>query len=138
MKNVLILIVLCFSITTFAQKVKLKKGEVLLDGVAILKYEKKFLGEKINLFDLKTNDELIEIYLNNNGTVTYVEDNYTQIKFLKSGDLVEIANDKSWKKWIKWLISKDVIQKDGSINYEKLPLFIKNYDENITNRTVRN
>lgn len=131
--------ILLLSLNTSAQKIKLKKGEVLLDGKAILKYEKEMWGtHKIHLFSLDSEDELIEINNNKNETPTYQNDDFVQIKFLKIGESVEMKTNKPFYKMIEWLVEKKIISTDGKINEENIELFIKNYDENITNRTVRN
>jgi len=131
-------IVLLLSLTVNAQKIKLKKGEVLLDGKAIMKYEKEIWGvHKMHLFSLDTEDELIEINHNDNETKRYYDDDFVQIRFLSSGELVEMKMDKSFKKMIEWLIKKKIIATDGKVIENNIALFVKNYDENITNRTVR-
>ena len=45
--------------------------------------------------------------------------------------------NKPFKKIIEWMIKKKVITEEGAVDTDKLELFVKNYDENITNRTVR-
>ena len=122
----------------FSQKIKLKKGKVLVDGKAIMKYERESWGVyKVNLFSLETDDELIELNKNDNEAKAYYDDDFLQIRFLTLGKIAEVKTKKSFKKIIGWLLKKKVITANGEINEEKIDLFIKNYDENITNRTVR-
>ncbi|MFK7747317.1 MAG: hypothetical protein AB8B65_02895 [Kordia sp.] len=138
-KVVLTIIIGLFAFTANAQKVKLKRGEVLLDGNAIFKFEREVFGVyKIHLYSLESDDEIIEINKNDNETSTYYDDDFVQIRFLSEGKLVELKMDRSFKKIIQWIIKKKVIMKSGKINKEKLDLFIKNYHENITSRTFRN
>lgn len=126
------------SLTICAQKIKLKKEEVLLDGNAIMKYEKEMWGvHKIHLYTLDTDKELIEINNNDNETTKYYDDDFVQIRFLTNGEMVEMKLNKSFPKIIEWLIKKKIITVDGKINEDNIELFVKNYDENITNRTVR-
>ena len=37
----------------------------------------------------------------------------------------------------EWLVQNKVIDNTGKLNEEKVDLIIKNYDENITERTIR-
>ena len=52
--------------------------------------------------------------------------------------MAEIKLNKSWKSIISWLMKNKIINNQGEVNNDKVELFIKNYDENITNRTIRN
>lgn len=122
----------------FSQKVKLKKGKVLVDGKEIMTYKRESWGAyKLHLFSLKSEDELIELNKNDNETSTYYDDDFLQIRFLTQGKVAEVKDKRSFKKIIQWLIKKKVITENGELNTDKVDLFIKNYDENITNRTVR-
>lgn len=135
----LLVIVITFS-SVNAQKIKLKKGEVLLDGKAIMKYERYSMDiQKLELYSLDSDEELISINKNNNETSGYYDDDYIQIKFLTVGEIVENKmTAKSFKYFIGWLIKKKIISTDGTLNEKNIPLFVKNNDENITNRTMRN
>lgn len=134
---VLIIVILTANITC-AQKVKLKKDQVLLDGKAIMSFEKEMWGvHKIHLYTLNTQDELIEINNNDNETERYYDDDFVQIRFLTQGKIVELKMNKSFKKVIEWLLKKKIIDSNGSLLEENIDLFVKNYDENITNRTIR-
>ncbi len=139
MKTVFLFLSLLLSFSMVnAQKIKLKKGNILLDGKEIMKFEREDWGtQKISLYTLSDNKEQILMIKNKNETPRYFDDDFVQIKFLQSGDMVEMKSTKSWKGIIKWLIKQNVISEDGIINEENLPLFVKNYDENITNRTIR-
>lgn len=139
MKRIFTLIMLsCLAFSVQSQTIKFKKGKVLLDGAHIMNYDKQIMGiYKIHLFSLKSNDEIMEIVQNDNETSGYYDDDFIQIKFLKTGDLVELKSDKTFRKLITWLIQKKVMNTQGEIIESNLDLFIKNYDENITDRTVR-
>lgn len=137
-KTALLLTLLLLATIAQAQKVKLKKDQVLLDGKAIMSYEKEMWGvHKIHLFTLDTQDELIEINNNDNETDKYYDDDFVQIRFLTQGKMVELKSNKSFKKMIEWLIKKKIIDTNGTLLVDNIDLFVKNYDENITNRTVR-
>ena len=67
-----------------------------------------------------------------------LRDDFIKIKFLDIGKKLEFKFPKTLKGIVKWLVQKKIITLDGEINYDKVDLFIENYDENITNRTIRN
>ncbi|WP_299107201.1 hypothetical protein [uncultured Tenacibaculum sp.] len=120
----------------FAQKVKFKKGKVLVDGKEILKIERQ--GTEATLYSLEGDDEVIYLNYESNGTLHYHEDDYVVIFFSKEEIKVETSRIKgSRKRVIKALIKNKVLDMNGEINLEKLKKFAKKYDENITNRTVR-
>lgn len=125
--------------TSFSQKVKLKKRKVLLDGKEILSYEKRGFGTEITFYSLKNNEEIAEMYQENNGTNTYIEDDYKVMFFSTSEIKIESSriHSRGWKYVIKLLIKNKVLDVNGQIDSEKLKKFAKKYDENITNRTIR-
>lgn len=141
MKQKLLLTSMLFIGTIFiltAQKVKLKKGNVLVDGKEIMTYDREDWGtQKIHLYSDDKTEQLLMIK-NDNETSGYYEDDFIQIKFLQIGEMVEMKSDKSWKGLISWLFKQEIIDMKGIVNEEKIALFIKNYDENITDRTLRN
>ena len=139
LKRTLLLIGLII-ITNFAnsQSIKLKKGYVLLDGKEILKYERENSGVyQIHFFDLKDDNEVLFIKKNNNETIHDVEDDYTEIKFIELRKGLEIKQNRTWAGYLEWLIKNKVLNYDGTINEDKAEALIENYDENISNRTIR-
>ncbi|AZJ34742.1 hypothetical protein [Tenacibaculum singaporense] len=127
-----------FTQVSLAQKIKLKKGKVLLDGKEILKYEREDFGVyQIHFYSLDSDDEILFFKRNDNETSSYFDDDYTQIKFLGFKKSLEIKQKKSWKKYLLWLIKKKVLDKNGKLNEDKADDLIENYDENITGRTIR-
>jgi hypothetical protein len=126
------------NITSFSQEIKLKDGKVLIDGKEILSYERQNWGDmEIHFYNLGTKDEVLYMKKNSNETRTYYEDDFTQIRFLTFGKSLETKIDKSWKKFVEWLFQNKVLDDKGQFNEEKVDLFIKNYDEKITARTIR-
>jgi hypothetical protein len=135
-KKLLIIVFLFGTLLSHAQDIKLKKGIVYCDDKEILTYTSEIFGVfQYHFFTLDTKEEILFIKKNDNGTTKF-EDDFTQIKFLKFGKMAETKQDKPWKKYILWLIQNKVLDTNGILNEEKIDLFIKNYDENITNRTV--
>ena len=126
------------TVTTFSQEIKLKDGKVLIDGKEILSYERQNWGDmEIHFYNLETKDEVLYMKKNSNETRTYYEDDFTQIRFLTYGKLLETKIDKPWKKFVEWLFQNKVFDNAGKFNEEKVDLLIKNYDEKITARTIR-
>ncbi len=137
-KTLTLLAFLTFSNLISAQEVKLKKEKVLLDEVEILKYEREDFGVyQIHFYDLKNNDEILFIKRNDNETKGYLDDDYTQIKFIGLKKGLEVKQKKTWSSYLEWLIKNKVINSDGTLNEEKVDALIENYDENITKRTIR-
>ena len=126
------------TVTSFSQEIKLKSGKVLLDGKEILSYERQDWGDmEIHFYSLETKDEVLYMKKNSNETPKYYEDDFTQIRFLLFGKLLETKIDKPQKKLVEWLFQNKVLDNTGHFNEEKVDLFIKNYDEKITARTIR-
>lgn len=124
------------SLFSNAQKVKFKKGKVLVDGKEILKIERQ--GSEATFYSLDGDDEVFYLNYENNGTLHYHNDDYVLIFF--SDEEIRVETSKiggSRKRVVKTLIKNKVLDLSGKINSEKLRKFAKKYDENITNRTVR-
>lgn len=130
----------------FSQEVKIKKDKVFIDGNLFLKYEKiNILTHSV--YDLNDN-EILFVSFKDNETPQYSDDDFYILNFttkkikVESSDYSRIASfmnsKKTMQKLIKWLLKDRVINKDGTINSEKLNVFFDKYDENITNRTIRN
>ena len=132
----LLLIGLFTTYVSLSQDIKLSKGKVLCDGKEILSFTKEIFGEyQYHFFTLDSKEEILFIKKNDNQTKTF-DDDFTQIKFLQLGKMVETRLDKPWKKYIEWLMQNKVLDNNGKLDEEKVNLFIKNYNENITNRTI--
>ena len=90
-KIILFLIILLTASTTQAQKIKLKKGDVLLEDEKIMTYEREGWGtQKIHLFSLDNTKEQVLMIKNNNETPKNYDDDFLQIKFLNLGEMVEL------------------------------------------------
>ncbi|WP_431164588.1 hypothetical protein [Tenacibaculum halocynthiae] len=135
-----IAVILLFTSFGYSQKVRFKKGKVIVDKKEILSYEKNgFLGSEITLYSLDGENEIAEMFHERNGTNSYQEDDYKKLFFTNEEIKIESGRIKfrGWKYVIKLLIRNKVLGMDGKINLAKLKKFAKKYDENITNRTVR-
>lgn len=140
---------LCINAVSAQKKdVKIKDDKVLVDDAQILKYEKINIDE--HSFYSLNDDELINYQYKNNGTDQYYDDDYFIINFINEKIKVESVNRdrvtsglgmnsrKNMEKMIEWLLKEKVLNADGTINAEKLETFSQKYNENVTDRTVRN
>ncbi|WP_291116834.1 hypothetical protein [Flavobacterium sp. UBA6135] len=137
MKNLFLVVFVLFGISiSNAQKFNFKKDKVLLDGKEILKNDWEYIGSNVvyHLYDLETGDEIIMIKTDDNSTKNYSDDDYVRIRFPKSDKELEMKGRMMLKAYLQILHKNKVLNDDGSINEIKLDEFIKNYDENISNR----
>jgi len=137
MKNLFLVVFVLFGISiSNAQKFNFKKDKVLLDGKEILKNDWEYIGSNVvyHLYDLETGDEIIMIKTDDNSTKDYNDDDYVRIRFPKSDKELEMKGRMMLKAYLQILHKNKVLNDDGSINEIKLDEFIKNYDENISNR----
>lgn len=146
-KLLLLLLSIVISIALNAQTVELNKKDntISIDGSTVLKYKKKQL---VNWSIYNTNgEELVYFTILDNGTPNYKDDDYYAITFIAQNVRVE-SNDysniqtffnfnKALQKFVTWLVEEKVMNIDGSINEEKVNVFYRKYDQNITNRTIR-
>ena len=137
LKNILLIIIAILSMSIVnAQKVKLKKGKVILEKKEILKYEKSAM--ELSLYELNEDDEIIFIKWMDNETTNYIEDDFIKIHFIKLDLVCELSSGYGRKGIINKLLKEKVLSPNGKFNEEKAEKFVKKYDENITNRTFRN
>jgi len=116
-----------------AQKVKLKKGKVLLEKIEILKYEKTQAGNNLSIYNLD-DDELIFVKRN---VSQNPQNTYATITFLEMNLSFETSSDLTFfKRLINRLLKDKVITDLGAVDKEKAKRFAEKYDENITDRTI--
>ena len=118
------------------KKIKFKygKGYLLVDKKETFKL--KYSAGYFYIYDLETNEELMYIYLNDNETMHNMDDDYVKVYFNKSEKMFE---SKSHHRIVMaQLINNKVFDSDWNLVEENIEKFIKKYDENISNRTIRN
>ncbi|WP_177733859.1 hypothetical protein [Flavobacterium inviolabile] len=122
---------------SYSQKIKFKNDKVLADDKELFKTERTgvFGANGFIFIPLNSNKPLFSLIANNGGTHMHLDDDYTQIKFLTIGQKAEIRGG-NLKEAIKLLLKNEIIKDDGTLDEAKIDLFIKNYDENISERTV--
>lgn len=95
----------------------MKKDEVLLDDKKIFNYKIVSWGVyELHLSSIETNKEVIMISRRDNETPKFYDDDYVQIKFLQFGKSLEMKTDRTWKKFILWLLENEAIDKTGNIS----------------------
>ncbi|AKK73131.1 hypothetical protein HX13_00265 [Chryseobacterium sp. P1-3] len=130
----------------FSQEVTIKDDKVTVDGKQILKAEKINLAQ-YSFFSMKNDDEVLLYKYMDNGTPSYVNDDFFILNFLtakvkvESTDLGKVSNfmnsRKGMEKVVRWLLKERVLTPDGELNPDRLAIFKEKYDENITARTHR-
>lgn len=120
-KTILIVIFIMLGMSfSNAQEVEIKDEKVLLDGKAILKYEKININQH-SFYDFEDN-EVLMFKLSDNETPDYQDDNFYTLNFLtlkkkiQSTDFSHIVSGmglnsrKNMQKLIKWLIKEKVFR----------------------------
>lgn len=118
-----------------AQKVKLKKDVVYVDGEAAFSYAKKTSGTELVVYTLNTKDELLTVIFYS-GNKEIRDDNYYKLVFTNENKLMEYTRPYWNKSLIVWLLEQNILTIDGKMNPDKIDLFITKYDENISERTM--
>ena len=139
MKRIVLIIAMFVSFCAFSQEVKLKKGEVLIDGNAWLKYQDcggfdstcSLLtkeGEEIIFFKwIKVAGAEPKTQSNPQGNLTYVE-----VSFLGLNKKFEIQ--KTQKNIIEIIYNGKVINEDGTLNEEKVNRVVEKYGTEFSDR----
>lgn len=138
-KSILTTLLTLMAMLCFSQEVKFKKDLIFVDKKEFLSFEKggTFGAVSYDLHELVSKKRIITLVYNNGGTHMELSDDYTQIKFITTGVKAEISGG-DLRQAIKILLKNEVLTADGTIDESKIELFIKNYDENISNRTIIN
>ena len=138
-KSILTTLLTLMAMLCFSQEVKFKKDLIFVDKKEFLSFEKggTFGAVSYDLHELVSKKRIITLVYNNGGTHMELSDDYTQIKFITTGVKAEISGG-DLRQAIKILLKNEVLTADGTIDESKIELFIKNYDENISNRIIIN
>jgi len=119
-----------------AQKIKIKKDKVLLDGKEILNIDWSGWSLETTIYELNTENEIVFAKTHPNGTLNYSDDDYLQILFMTLDKELEISDRKYGKGLVKWLFKNKIFDSIGKLNPKKVETLIKKYDEKITERTM--
>lgn len=142
MKNILLITLFCLitPATLCAQqlthkdvKFKYKKGYVFVQKKEVLK-----LRYSIGYFyvsDLNNGEEMMYFRINDNETPSYFDDDYVKVFFNDSEK--EFESKSHQRILMAQMINEGVFDSDWNLVEENVDKFIRKYDENISNRTVR-
>jgi hypothetical protein len=133
MKKSFSILFLCFSILTFSQDIKFKKGIVYIDDQECLKYEAE--GNNVSFQNLDGDDIISIQYLRPDGTQ---ESLYTKVIFLEYQQELTSKNYIYTKKALVERLLKSKALENCTLNEEKLQSFILKYDEKVEERLNRN
>lgn len=114
-------------------KFKYKKGYVFVQKKEVLK-----LRYSIGYFyvsDLNTGEEMMYFRINDNETPSYFDDDYVKVFFNDSEK--ELESKSHQRILMAQMINEGVFDSDWNLVEENVDKFIRKYDENISNRTVR-
>lgn len=139
MKKVFTILFLTMTLLSFSQKIKLKKGDVLVDEAVWLKYQDCGSFQSTCSLLTKENEEIVFFKFisvkgaepmtksNPDGTLRYVE-----ISFL--GEKKKIEVQKSQKDCIELLYNAKVVNEDGTLNSEKVDRLVEKYGKEFSDR----
>jgi hypothetical protein len=114
-------------------KFKYKKGYVFVQKKEVLK-----LRYSIGYFyvsDLNNGEEMMYFRINDNETPSYFDDDYVKVFFNDSEK--EFESKSHQRILMAQMINEGVFDSDWNLVEENVDKFIRKYDENISNRTVR-
>lgn len=115
-------------------KFKHKKGYIFIDKKETFKL--KYSAGYFHVYDLNSNEELMYFYINDNETFNYLDDDFVKVYFTKSEK--EFESKSHHRVLMAQLINDKVFDSSWNLDDAKIDKFIKKYDENISNRTIRN
>ncbi len=121
-----------FSQTSFAQKVKIKKGIAYVDKKPFVKAERE--SGSMSVYPLNSDDEIIYIkYQDPTPDNNRNHDSYYIVRFIDYDKEVEISY-KSRKAILKMLFKSKVIDESGTINEVKMKKFLSKYGSDLSKR----
>lgn len=120
-----------------AQEIKLKKEVVYIADTPTFSFTKKAMGNELYVYQLNTQEELLNMVVDNNKTESKVDD-YKKINFAKQSTSITSKNFRSrdYEFLIALLIEEKVINTKGEINVENLLRFKAKYDDGNINKTM--
>jgi hypothetical protein len=115
---------------SFSQEIDFKKGFVLWDGEQVMEYRIENAGREFSLYPLgqTEGEEIVFIVARTNNT-EYKEDDFNKVYFSESKKSYELAQPFMFKSEIVKLIRKGVIQRNATVDEEKLDSYIEKYGE---------
>lgn len=139
MKKILLFSFLIISLFAFGQKVKFKKGDVLVDDKQWMKYEED--GLSYSIIDHKGNEVVFLKYVQQNPSNRMVfaesgKPNYYSVKFIGKGKTIEIRDFA--EKIIAQLYKGQLFNSDFTINDEKMDVLVEKYGNDFSKNVENN
>ena len=139
MKKIITLLFLSISIFGFSQKIKLKKGDVLVDETVWLKYKDCGTFDSTCSLLGKDGDEIIFFkWINVPGVEPMTQSNpqgnlrYVEIVFV--GQKMKIELQKTQKDCIEILYNSKAVNQDGTLNPDKVDRLVEKYGTPFSDR----
>ncbi|RZJ31317.1 MAG: hypothetical protein EOO48_02450 [Flavobacterium sp.] len=146
MKNIkvfLTVILIGLSVSAFAQKVKMKKGDILVDDVAWLKYDGCGTFESIcSILNLQGEEIIFIKTYNLEGEAPISPSNpkgnlyYHEVKFLGMNLSVEFE-DRTQKKILELIYKGKLVDEKGQLDEEQVQRFVEKYGMPVSARLNR-
>ena len=139
MRKSVTILFLGISLFGFSQKVKLKKGDILIDEKPWMKYDGcKTFDDPCSVLNL-SGEELIFIkYVDilQEDRISEFDVNYSEVKFLGTNTFVEFEG-KANKEILELIYKSKLIDESGQLNEENVQRFIEKYGRPISKRLNR-
>ncbi|RZJ34094.1 MAG: hypothetical protein EOO51_11150 [Flavobacterium sp.] len=140
LKSVLTILIVCASLSAMAQKIKLKKGEILVDDAVWMKYTDCGAFDSTCSILNPQGDELIFMKIikipgaepitkyNKEGDLVYKE-----VKFLGLNAMVEFENTTD-KKILEMIYNAKLIDESGQLDEDKVQRFVEKHGTAVSDR----
>lgn len=144
MRYILTLIAFMCVLQADAQEIKVKRSQVIIDGVPVLKY-KKNRGLDVSFYSQRTNEELIYLTTKPFLHQPAAADEYIVVNFLGEGIKTEttytdrinaLTTHRIIERFVMWLWDNGVINSDGTLHPGNIRKFHAKYDDNISSRML--
>lgn len=140
MKKIILILFLSFSFFGFSQKIKLKKGDVLVDDVVWLKYDGcGGWNQMCSIINLK-GDEIIYMNALKQENSNNPDARYWKVKFLGTQETIELEANLSNinGNLLKKFFDAKVVNEDGTLNEERVQRMVEKYGNPYSPRQNQN
>ncbi|MEN9489383.1 MAG: hypothetical protein RL494_1648 [Bacteroidota bacterium] len=134
MKKIFLGLLLMISFLGFSQKIKLKKGNVLIDDIVWLKYDGCGGWGKICSISNLKGDEII--YMNLLSQPYSADSYYWKVKFLGTNQTIELEYSLETlnERLLKKFYDSKVVNDDGTLNAERVQRMVEKYDNSFSSK----
>jgi hypothetical protein len=121
----IVILLAASSITSSAQKIELKKGQVVIDSKPVLRYTTNGWTSESVFYSLRTENMILRVQVDHSQYGGHVSIEFPQNNI--SFDSQKILYGMSPKPFLQKLIKQGVLTTEGEINYEKAEQFRNKY-----------